>query len=149
MANVDAMIRWYEDRLGKVTYSMENRYGPSSYDCSSSCYYALVAGGFLPSGSMGNTETLFGDLENAGWGTTASPKRGDVFIWGVRGASGGAYGHTGVFYDETRIIHCNGSANGISIDNYYPYLSGSGSPQSVIYSNPDSGKVALVRWIPG
>ncbi|WP_423253337.1 peptidoglycan amidohydrolase family protein, partial [Melissococcus plutonius] len=35
MADINKMIQWMEDRKGKVTYSMEHRYGPNSYDCSS------------------------------------------------------------------------------------------------------------------
>lgn len=67
---------------------------------------------------MGNTETLFGSLESIGWKQTPNPKRGDIFIWGVRGASDGAGGHTGMFIDSSSVIHCNYGANGISIDNY-------------------------------
>lgn len=32
MASIDSSIKWFTDRLGKVTYSMTNRYGPNSYD---------------------------------------------------------------------------------------------------------------------
>lgn len=56
----ESMIQWMQNRLGKVTYSMTHRLGPNSYDCSSAVFLAMIAGGFLPSGSMGNTETLFG-----------------------------------------------------------------------------------------
>lgn len=51
---IDLMIQWMNERKGKVTYSMTNRYGPNSYDCSSAVYYALVFAGFLNAGSMGN-----------------------------------------------------------------------------------------------
>ncbi len=54
------MIKWMQARKGKVTYDMYHRLGPNSYDCSSAVFYSMIAGGFLPSGSMGNTETLFG-----------------------------------------------------------------------------------------
>lgn len=87
----DALIAWYESRRGKVTYSMTNRMGPNSYDCSSALYFALASAGYLQSGSMGATDDLFSDLEANGWsevpssGGSIPAKRGDVFIWGVRG----------------------------------------------------------------
>ncbi|MDU8931800.1 hypothetical protein V4HA_01809 [Lactococcus cremoris] len=60
MSSIENMIAWMQARKGKVTYSMTSRMGPKSYDCSSSVFFAMIAGGFLSSGSMGNTETLFG-----------------------------------------------------------------------------------------
>lgn len=115
MASIDKMIQWFKDREGKVTYSMTNRYGPNSYDCSSAVYYSLIAGGFLPSGSMGNTETLYG-LE----GSLLLPikraevKKGDIFVAGIKGGSGGSDGHTGVFLSNDTIIHCTYPKNGIA-----------------------------------
>ena len=85
---------------------------------------------------MGNTETLFGSLESIGWKQTPNPKRGDIFIWGVRGASDGAGGHTGMFIDSSSVIHCNYGANGISIDNYQFILKNNGGMPSVIYTDP-------------
>lgn len=138
MGNHNTSIQWFEARLGKVYYSMGARLGPNSYDCSSAIYFSLVAGGFFGSGAMGNTETLFNDLERIGWKQTASPKRGDVFVWGVRGASDGAGGHTGMFYDNQNVIHCNYAANGISRDNYEELRSYNGGMPSVIYTNPSN-----------
>ncbi|MDT1957785.1 DUF5776 domain-containing protein, partial [Carnobacterium divergens] len=124
MANIETMIKWMKDREGKVTYDMNNRLGPNSYDCSSAVYFSLRAGGFLPAGSMGNTDSLFGHLEQNKWikvpltnGSYAA-KRGDIFIWGTRGASGGASGHTGIFVDSANIIHCNYGYNGITTNNH-------------------------------
>jgi hypothetical protein len=124
--NINASIQWFEDRKGKVTYSMDNRRGPGSYDCSSSVYLALVQGGFFPSNIyIGNTDSLFNDLEAHGW--TQLPanaqgnfdtQRGDIFIWGVRGSSSGADGHTGMFIDADNIIHCSSGYNGIAESNY-------------------------------
>ena len=60
MGKIDVMIQWFRDRLGKVTYSMDYRNGPHSYDCSSAVYSALIKAGFLPPNTwLGNTETLF------------------------------------------------------------------------------------------
>lgn len=142
MANTEASLAWFAQRQGKVSYSMGARYGPNSYDCSSAVYNALVQGGFLPQGKMGNTESLFGDLEAAGWQQTNSPVRGDVFIWGARGASSGGAGHTGMFVDTKGIIHCNGGANGISTDFYQQSHQYAGSPPAVIYHNPNNNAAA-------
>ena len=125
MASVNEMIKWMTNRLGKVTYSMVARLGPSSYDCSSAVYNALIAGGFLKSGSMGSTETLFNDLERNGWQKVQPvngnypAKKGDIFIWGTRGQTLGAVGHTGIFIDDNdNIIHCNFGFNGISVNDH-------------------------------
>lgn len=133
MANIEASIGWYEQRVGNVSYSMANRYGPNSYDCSSAVYFALAAGEFFPAGKMGNTDTLFNDLGSAGWQRVTSHSRGDVFIWGVEGASGGAYGHTGIFLDNSRIIHCNAGSNGISVDDYVRAWNGAGQPPETVF----------------
>lgn len=141
MANINEMIKWMSDRLGKVTYSMASRLGPNSYDCSSAVYNALIAGGFLKSGSMGNTETLFNDLERNDWeqikpdaNGNYHAKRGDIFIWGTRGQTLGAAGHTGIFIDDNdNIIHCNYGFNGISV-NDHDYIWGyNGQPDITIY----------------
>ncbi|MGT2716549.1 peptidoglycan amidohydrolase family protein [Streptococcus respiraculi] len=121
--NTETAIAWFEARKGKVSYSMDYRDGPNSYDCSSSVYYALMSAGAISAGWAVNTEyehdwlikngyTLI--AENQDWGA----KRGDVFIWGRRGQSSGAGGHTGIFIDSDNIIHCNWGRRGISVDHY-------------------------------
>lgn len=116
MTATDRLIHWFTSRLGKVTYSMQNRQGPNSYDCSSAVYSALIYAGYLPQGTpLGNTETLY-QLE----GTLLTPihesqiQRGDLFISGFKGASTGAAGHTGVVLSPEEIIHCTYSKNGIA-----------------------------------
>ncbi|MDH6364643.1 hypothetical protein M2139_001630 [Enterococcus sp. PF1-24] len=142
MANTNTAINWFTSRRGNVFYSQGNRLGPGSYDCSSAVYFALVAGGFLKEGTMGNTDSLFNDLEAAGWKRlnlpAATPKRGDVFIWGVKGASSGNAGHTGMFIDSQQIIECtSGSVNGIHTTNYQSARSYAGNPPEAIYRNPN------------
>ncbi|WP_430606395.1 hypothetical protein IGJ55_002074 [Enterococcus sp. AZ170] len=140
MANINAMIKWMSDRQGKVRYSMAARLGPNSYDCSSAVYNALIAGGFLKAGSTGNTETLFNDLECNGWQQVQSvngnypAKKGNIFIWGTRGHTLGAAGHTGIFIDDNdNIIHCNFGFDGISV-NDHDYIWGyNGQPAITIY----------------
>lgn len=138
MASLETMVNWMQQRLGKVTYSQAARLGPNSYDCSSAVYTALIAGGFFSVGTMGNTDALFGDLEQIGWQQISTPKYGDVFIWGIRGGTSGDSGHAGIFLDETSIIHCNYGAGTISIDNYASSRSYNGYPPETIYRSTAS-----------
>lgn len=128
MGSLDLMIKWMEERRGKVTYSMGSRLGPYSYDCSSAVYHALWAGGFKTRiGYAGNTETLFAEKGHLFTEVSrASRKRGDIFVAGQQGASLGSGGHTGIYLGDGKIIHCNYSGNGITITpdtsnyTYYP-----------------------------
>lgn len=141
MANIEQMIKWMTDHQGKITYSMNARLGPNSYDCSSAVYFALINGRFLTNGMMGNTDTLFSHLEKADWTQIQADtsgnylaKKGDIFIWGNRGASGGAAGHTGIFIDDQdRIIHCNYGYNGITINDHDTIWKLNGCPAITIY----------------
>ena len=123
---MDRVIQWFQERQGRVSYSMINRNGPSSYDCSSSIYHALIYAGILPQGfRIGNTETEFVDLPKFGFQRIEvdingyiPTQRGDIFIWGKQGYTNGADGHTGIFIDNNNIIHCAYGYNGIHIDNH-------------------------------
>ena len=102
------MISWMTSKEGRVNYSMTSRLGSNSYDCSSAVFFSLVAGGYLPKGSMGNTETLF-----AMNGTMlkkisrAEVRRVDIFIAETPEASHGSEGHTGIFLSNKSFIHCS------------------------------------------
>ncbi|MTD42453.1 holin [Erwinia sp. CPCC 100877] len=141
MANINTTLDWMRQRKGVVRYSMDHRLGPYSYDCSSSVYNALITGGFLPTNtSIGNTETLFNDLERNEWELVQPvngnypAKKGDVFIWGKRGYTLGAAGHTGLFIDDNdNIIHCNAGHDGISVNNHDVIWSYNGCPAITIY----------------
>ncbi|MEI4338062.1 peptidoglycan amidohydrolase family protein [Streptococcus suis] len=136
--NIETALRWMSDRKGRVTYSMDYRNGPNSFDCSSSVYYALMSAGAISAGWVVNTEyehdwlikngyTLI--AENTDW----DAKRGDIFIWGRRGQSAGAGGHTGIFIDPDNIIHCNYARNGITVDNYNQTAAASGWMYCYVY----------------
>lgn len=147
MANIEAMIKWMSDRKGKVTYSMDYRNGPNSYDCSSAVYNSLVAGGFFkPTQWIGNTDSLYGDLERNGWAKVPAGangwavKRGDIFLWGKQGMSGGAYGHTGIFLGpDEQMIHCNYGYNGITINDHDLIWEANGQPPFTLYRYNGSG----------
>lgn len=123
---MDKVIEWFQQRQGRVSYSMDYRNGPNSYDCSSAIYHALIYAGILPAGfRIGNTETEFVDLPKFGFqrieadvnGYIAT-QRGDIFIWGKQGYTNGAGGHTGIYLDSDNIIHCSYGYNGIHTDNH-------------------------------
>ena len=123
---MDKAIEWFEQRQGRVSYSMDYRNGPNSYDCSSAIYHALIYAGILPQGyRIGNTETEFVDLPKFGFQRIEADangyiptQRGDIFIWGKQGYTNGADGHTGIYLDSDNIIHCAYAYNGIHTDNH-------------------------------
>lgn len=135
---MDKAIQWFQERQGRVSYSMINRNGPNSYDCSSAIYQSLIYAGIIPQGfRIGNTETMFVDLPKFGFqrieadGNGYIPtQRGDIFIWGKQGQTNGAGGHTGVYLDNDNIIHCLYGYNGIHTDNH-DWLAGINSVQDL------------------
>lgn len=136
--NIETSIAWMSARAGKVTYSMDYRNGPGSYDCSSAVYYALMSAGALTAGWAVNTEYQHDWLIKNGYKLIAenqdwNAKRGDVFIWGRRGQSSGAGGHTGIFVDPDNIIHCNYARNGITVNNYNQTAAASGWMYCYVY----------------
>ncbi|MGT2775018.1 peptidoglycan amidohydrolase family protein [Streptococcus hyovaginalis] len=136
--NIETAIAWMSSRAGKVTYSMDYRNGPGSYDCSSSVYYALMSAGAITAGWAVDTEYQHDWLIKNGYKLIAenqdwNAKRGDVFIWGRRGQSSGAGGHTGIFVDPDNIIHCNYARNGITVNNYNQTAAASGWMYCYVY----------------
>lgn len=123
---MDKVIEWFQQRQGRVSYSMDYRNGPNSYDCSSAIYHALIYAGILPQGfRIGNTETEFVDLPKFGFQRIEADvngyiptQRGDIFIWGKQGYTNGADGHTGIYLDSDNIIHCAYAYRGIHTDNH-------------------------------
>ena len=136
--NMEQAIAWMEARRGKVTYSMDYRNGPNSYDCSSAVYYALMSAGAVSAGWAVNTEYEHDWLIKNGFKLIAensvfAAQRGDIFIWGKRGQSSGAGGHTGIFVDSNNIIHCNYARNGITVDGYLATARAAGNKYYYIY----------------
>ena len=143
--NIEVAIAWMKAREGKVSYSMDYRDGDDSYDCSSSVYYALRSAGASSAGWAVNTEYEHDWLIKNGYeliseNTECEAQRGDVFIWGRKGASAGAGGHTGIFVDSENIIHCNYRYNGITVNNHDYIWSLAGQPYFYIYrlTNPNA-----------
>lgn len=117
-----------------ITYSMGgSRTGTDgTADCSGAVYASLnKAGAKL---AIGNTDTLFNDLPKLGFSMTSSPyKKGDIFVMGIPGSSSGSAGHTGIFLGYSEVIHCNGSANGVSINRFATVLSNAGTPPYKVF----------------
>ena len=136
--NIETAIAWMRARQGQVYYSMEYRDGPDSYDCSSSVYYALRSAGASSAGWAVNTEYEHGWLIKNGYELIAenqewNAQRGDIFIYGRRGYSAGAGGHTGMFVDSDNIIHCNYARNGITVNNHDAIWNAAGQPYFYAY----------------
>lgn len=153
--NMEAAIQWFRDREGQVTYDMDNRNGPGSYDCSSAVYFALQAAGINTVGAVGNTETMFRDLPAWGFREIASTgtngagervfpfRRGDVVIWGEQGASGGASGHTMIMVSESEMIHCNAGFNSITTNSYDQIWRWNYSPWETVYRYEGGGSTPV------
>lgn len=138
MIDIEKAIKWFENRKGKVSYSMQNRNGSSSYDCSSSVYYALRSAGAKSNGWTIDTKHEHSWLTENGFEKITdnlpwNAKRGDIFIWGKKENNISSFGHTGIFIDENRIIHCNYSANGISVDSHDKLWVYAGRPHYFVY----------------
>lgn len=122
----DKAIQWAVAQCNKgYTYSMTNRWGPTSYDCSAFIISAwnkagvqtgasytgdmkrcFVANGFTDVRSMVNIDNGNG------------MRAGDVLVWNATGTSGaGANGHTAMFIGNGRMVEC--TPTGIATRNYH------------------------------
>lgn len=126
------VIDWFYKRQ-HTTYSMYRRNGPTSYDCSSAIFLALIDAGYLPQGTwIGTTESLFA-LEGRIFTRLDEKdvKAGDIFVNGFKGYTLGSGGHTGVALDNGKtIIHSNYTDNGISISEASDKRMGAGRPNT-------------------
>ena len=143
--NIETAISWMKARQGRVSYSMDYRDGEDSYDCSSSVYYALRSAGAVSAGWAVNTEYEHDWLIKNGYELIAEnqpwdAQRGDIFIWGRRGYSSGAGGHTGIFVDSDNIIHCNYRFDGITVNDHDDIWLYAGRPYYYVYrlTNPSA-----------
>lgn len=130
---LDKMIEWFQQRKGRVSYSMAARNGPNSYDCSSAVYSALLYAGFKTAigNRLGSTVSLWYDVGASKLMQQipmSQARRGDILLSGAKYEAGaGAAAHTGVFLNNSRIIHCTASSCGRGI--IETGLNCGGSPQ--------------------
>lgn len=141
MINMEKALAWGNTQVGKIKYSMYgSRYcTDGTCDCSGFVYRMLREGGAKPFGYIPSTETLHSFLlangftlhaENKSW----QMKRGDVVIWGKRGFSAGANGHTGICLDNQNWIECTAFNDlGVTIQNHDQRLAMNGFPYWYVY----------------
>lgn len=150
MGSIDKMMDYAKSRWHKPKYVMgggrigkEASYQSSTDDCSSFTFKCGKVGGFIPESVYnGSTEDLF-KLARQGKYLKEIPysevRRGDIFVKGREGGSGGAYGHTGLFTRKGEIIHCNYGNGTVTTNNekegYWYYLDSSKVP------------VRFFRWV--
>lgn len=113
----------YQLKNRGITYSMNgSRIGTDgTADCSGAVYISLVKGGAKPHSYPVNTESEHAWLITNGFELIAFNKswnmqRGDVLIFGLKGQSAGAGGHTAIAVDHNNVIHCNYAHNGVSVN---------------------------------
>ena len=144
MGSVKKMIdyaksRWHQPRyvMGGGRIGAEADYYSDTDDCSSFVFKGLKKGEFIPESMWnGSTEDLFRLAREGKYLKEISyseVRQGDIFVKGVEGASGGAYGHTGIFLRKGEIIHCNAGSNWTVTTNneaegYWWYLDNSDYP---------------------
>lgn len=139
--NIEATINYMYGLQAKgVTYSMYgSRTGADgTADCSGSVYSAIRHGGGSNAGYVLSTETLHGWLVANGYkliaeNTSWDAKRGDVTIWGRRGASAGAGGHVGIWIDNQNWIECTAWRDGVIVYNHDARWAMAGSPYFYTY----------------
>ena len=113
----------YQLKNRGVTYSMSgSRIGTDgTADCSGAVYISLVKGGATKYSYPVNTESEHAWLIANGFDLIAFNKewnmqRGDVLIFGLKGQSAGAGGHTAIAVDHNNVIHCNYAHNGVTVN---------------------------------
>lgn len=124
MVDINKAIDYmYQLKNRGVTYSMSgSRIGTDgTADCSGAVYISLVKGGANPHSYPVNTESEHAWLIANGFELIAFNKewnmqRGDVLIFGLKGQSAGAGGHTAIAVDHNNVIHCNYAHNGVSVN---------------------------------
>lgn len=124
MINIDVAIDYmYQLKNRGITYSMSgSRIGTDgTADCSGAVYISLVKGGAKPHSYPVNTESehawlIANGFELIAFNKSWNMQRGDVLIFGIKGQSAGAGGHTAIAVDHNNVIHCNYAHNGVSVN---------------------------------
>lgn len=122
--NIEVAINNMYSLMNKGTkYSMYgSRIGTDgTADCSGAIYDSLRKGGASNAGWILNTDSMHDWLIKNGFSLIVfnkewSMQRGDIIIFGYKGSSGGAAGHIVMATDTQNVIHCNYSANGVSVN---------------------------------
>lgn len=123
MTSRKALIQWYLDREGIISYSSVDRLGPNSYDSASAMFSALIAGNFLPARSaLGSVSVLYQlDTVLLHEINRRDIQEGDIFIAGFKGDGLSEDAYCGVVLSWSEIIYCKESAGGIERARIYPW----------------------------
>lgn len=146
MIQIEKMIEKGQSLIGKIRYSMTgSRTGTDgTADCSGFVYACMRAGGGSNYGYVPSTETLHDYLKKNGYKLIAenkswSMKRGDIVIWGKKGYSAGAGGHTGICLDGNRWIECTAWKNlGVTVQDHDARWAMNGGPYFYAYRQDTS-----------
>ncbi len=139
--DLNKMMNEGRNCVGKFSYSMfGSRTGTDgTADCSGFVYRCVQAGGgkgypFVPS-----TETLHDYLKKNGFALISENREwnmraGDIVIWGKKGQSAGAGGHTGICLDGQNWVECTAYRNlGVTIQNHDARWAMNGGPYFYVY----------------
>ena len=139
--DLNKMMNEGRNCVGKFSYSMfGSRTGADgTADCSGFVYRCVQAGGgkgypFVPS-----TETLHDYLKQNGFALISENREwnmqaGDIVIWGKKGQSAGAGGHTGICLDGQNWVECTAYRNlGVTIQNHDARWEMNGGPYFYVY----------------
>lgn len=154
--NIENGISALKQQIGRATYSMygSRNFSDGTCDCSGAVYYGLTNGGVKPLGYIPSTETMHQWLldnnykliaENSEWKMQAQ----DVIIWGRKGESAGAGGHTGIAVDGQNWIECtawsgggNGAEGGVIISNHDSRWAMNGGPYFYVYRSQQNSSTS-------
>lgn len=139
--NMNVAIAWGKKQVGRITYSMYgSRYcTDGTCDCSGFVYRMIREGGGSKWSYIPSTETLHAYLTQNGFQLIAENKdwnmqKGDVVIWGKKGYSAGAGGHTGICIDHQNWLECTAyHALGVTIQNHDDRFISNGCPYFYVY----------------
>lgn len=134
-------IEYGKTKVGKYLYSMfGSRTGADgTADCSGFVYQCLREGGakaypFVPSTETEHDFLLKNGFKLIAENTDWKMQRGDVVIWGKKGSSAGAGGHTGICIDGQNWLECTAYNNlGVTIQNHDKRLAMNGYPYWYVY----------------
>lgn len=122
IVTVDQAIKKGEQIINRKphpTYSMENRTGPNSYDCSG--FMGVIWGipGAPATPSMVSVYTQHG-FDHYKYHGQEGLQRGDILVWNKPGTSGsGANGHTAMYYGNGKYMQSSTGGPQISTRNRY------------------------------
>ncbi len=153
--DINKLISWFDNHMGKMTYSMYGSRNGSdgTGDCSGTITQALYEAGASKPAYLYSTETIHPYLIDNGFSlyaenTSWNAKRGDIVVMGKRGESAGAFGHIGVIStdDPNALLlstsYWTGGESGTAVGNvkFDEMWEADGSPYFYVYRQTDSNQ---------